>query len=75
MPQHLWQVKVGNVVRSKQETAPRAHGIKMEPKVRNVYEKLMGCRVLPTPFRLHYKPEWDMIGAEPDGMFKHKKLF
>jgi predicted phage-related endonuclease len=66
LPQHLWQVKTGKVERDKQGNEATAHGISLEAKVRTLYERLVGCHVLPSPFRLHHDPQW-LIGAEPDG--------
>jgi len=65
LPQNLWQIKTGRVQKNDAPTEATQHGNKMEPIARLLYQNLMRCDVLPSPFKKH---PYLLIGAEPDGL-------
>jgi len=68
LPQNLWQIKTGRVQKNDAPTEATQHGNKMEPIARLLYQNLMRCDVLPSPFKKH---PYLLIGAEPDGFVSH----
>jgi putative phage-type endonuclease len=70
-PNDLWRVKTQISERDTSTSEACAHGISLEPVVRQLYETIFKVEVEAAPFRNHYDEEWkEKMGAEPDGITK-----
>jgi putative phage-type endonuclease len=70
-PHDFWRVKTDLSVRDNSTSEAAAHGICLEPTVKQIYEAMYNTPVERAPFRNHHEEEWkEKMGAEPDGISK-----
>uniref|UniRef100_A0A7S1HL93 YqaJ viral recombinase domain-containing protein n=1 Tax=Hemiselmis andersenii TaxID=464988 RepID=A0A7S1HL93_HEMAN len=65
-PKLVWQLYTGKVTDNREDFAAARHGIRLEPIIRRMYERMYGYTVQAAGYCIH--PTIPFVGATPDGL-------